>query len=89
MSETNPELREADRQHSQLVVVQVQMLKAGQVPQVIWQTVELVFTQVHLHQVGQVAELWLHERHPAIEKYWNKLLLVREFETTCNLGVWL
>lgn len=68
MSETNPELREADRQRSQLVVVQVQMLKAGQVPQIIWQTVELVFTQVHLHQVGQVAELWLYERHPAIEK---------------------
>ena len=68
MSDTNPELREADRQHSQLVVVQVQMLKAAQVPQVVRQTGELVFTQIHLHQVGQVAELWLHERNNAKEK---------------------
>lgn len=62
MSETNPELREAGGQDGQLVVVQVQMLKVGQVPQVIWQTGQLVFTQIHLHQVGQVAELWLHEK---------------------------
>lgn len=62
-SGTNPELREADRQDAQLVVVQVQMLKASQVPQVIWQRGQLVFTQIHLHQVGQAAELWLHERN--------------------------
>ena len=68
MSGTNPELREADRQDIQLVVVEVQMLKAAQVPQVVWQTGQLVFTQVHLHQVGQVAELWLHERNRAKEK---------------------
>lgn len=68
VSGTNPELREADRQDIQLVVVQVQMLKAAQVPQVVWQTGQLVFTQVHLHQVGQVAELWLHERNRAKEK---------------------
>lgn len=61
LSETHPELREADRQQGQLVVVQVQMLKAGQVPQVIWQTGELVLTQIHLHQVSQVAKLWLCE----------------------------
>lgn len=67
VSGTNPELREADRQDIQLVVVQVQMLKAAQVPQVVWQTGQLVFTQVHLHQVGQVAELWLHERNRAKE----------------------
>lgn len=60
---TDPELREADGQGGQLVVVQVQMLKARQVPQVIRQTRQLVFTQIHLHQVGQVAELWLHERN--------------------------
>ncbi len=65
MSDTNPELREADGQNIQLVVVQVQMLKVGQVPQVIWQTGQLVFTQIYLHQVGQVAELWLHKRHRA------------------------
>lgn len=68
VSGTNPELGEADRQDIQLVVVQVQMLKAAQVPQVVWQTGQLVFTQVHLHQVGQVAELWLHERNRAKEK---------------------
>lgn len=61
LSETNPELREADRQQGQLVVVQVQMLKAGQVSQVIRQTGELVLTQIHLHQVRQVAKLWLCE----------------------------
>lgn len=70
VSETNPELREAGGQDGQLVVVQVQMLKVGQVPQVIWQTVQLVFTQIHLHQVGQVAELWLHERNSANEITW-------------------
>lgn len=63
VSVTHPELREADGQDRQLVVVQVQMLKAGQVPQVIWQAGQLVFTQIHLHQMGQVAELWLHERN--------------------------
>lgn len=68
VSGTDPELGEADRQDIQLVVVQVQMLKAAQVPQVVWQTGQLVFTQVHLHQVGQVAELWLHERNRAKEK---------------------
>lgn len=62
LSETHPELREADRQQGQLVVVQVQMLKAGQVPQVIWQTGELVLTQIHLHQVSQVAKLQLCQR---------------------------
>lgn len=60
-SETNPELREADGQQSQLVVVKVQMLKAGQVSQVIGQTGELILTQIHLHQVSQVAKLWLCE----------------------------
>lgn len=65
VSGTHPELREADRQDSQLVVVQVQVLKAGQVPQVIWQTGQLVFTQIHLHQVGQVAELWLQVENGA------------------------
>lgn len=58
---THSELREADRQDIQLVVVEVQMLKVHQVPQVIWQTGQPVFTQIHLHQVGQVAKLWLHE----------------------------
>ena len=38
------------------------MLEAGQVAQVIGQTAQLVFTQVHLHQVGQAAELRLHKR---------------------------
>lgn len=64
--ETHPELREADRQQSQLVVVQVQMLKAGQVSQLIWQTAELILTQIHLDQVSQVAKLWLCETN---EKY--------------------
>lgn len=59
--ETDPELREADRQQSQLVVVQVQMLKAAQVSQVIWQTGELILTQIHLDQVSQAAKLWLCE----------------------------
>lgn len=68
VSGTHPELREADRQDTQLVVVQVQMLKVGQVPQVIWQTGQLVFTQIHLHQVGQAAELWLQERNKAKDK---------------------
>lgn len=35
------------------------MLKADQVPQVIWQTGELVFTQIHLDEVSEAAELWL------------------------------
>ena len=57
---SHPELGEADGQNSQLVVVQIQMLKVHQVPQVVWQTGQLVFAQVHLDEVGQVAELWLH-----------------------------
>lgn len=61
MCETDPELGEADGQQSQLVVVQVQMLKAGQVSQLIGQTAELVLTQIHLDQVSQVAKLWLCE----------------------------
>jgi len=64
---THPELRDADGQGGQLVVVQVQMLKAGQVPQVIWQTGQLILTEIHLHQVGQVAELWLEEGNRAKE----------------------
>lgn len=64
--ETHPELREADRQQSQLVVVQVQMLEAGQVSQLVWQTAELILTQIHLDQVSQVAKLWLWETK---EKY--------------------
>lgn len=35
------------------------MLKADQVPQVVWQTGELVFTQIHLDEVSEAAELWL------------------------------
>lgn len=46
---THPELGEAYWQNRQLVVVKVQMLKSDQVPQVIWQTGQLVFTQVQLH----------------------------------------
>lgn len=56
---THPQLREADGQRSQLVVVQVQVLKVDQVSQVVWQTRQLVFTQIHFDQVSQVAELWL------------------------------
>lgn len=59
--ETDPKLREADRQHSQLVVVQVQMLQAGQVSQVVWQTGELILTQIQLDQVSQAAKVWLCE----------------------------
>lgn len=66
MCGTDPELREADRQQSQLVVVQVQMLKAGQVSQLIWQTGELILTQIHLDQVSQVAKLWLCETNKKI-----------------------
>lgn len=65
VSATHPKLREADGQRSQLVVVQVQMLKVDQIPQVVRQTGQLVFTQIHLDQVGQVAKLWLRDRNPA------------------------
>lgn len=46
---THPKLGEAHGQNRQLVVVKVQMLKTDQVPQVIWQTGQLVFIQVQLH----------------------------------------
>lgn len=61
------ELSEADRQGDQFVVEEVQVLEVDQTAKVSGQLLQLVLTQVELHQVSEAAEVRLGPKERAPE----------------------